>query len=49
MPADLRRGTHVATVRATDRHGRVFTDHIVFEVRDERPPRRWRHELWDGN
>ncbi len=46
LPQDLPVGTHVATVRATDQHGRAFTDRIVFEVRDARPPRRWRGELW---
>jgi hypothetical protein len=46
LPADLAVGTHVATVTATDRHGRTVTDRIVFEVRAERPPRRWRDELW---
>jgi len=46
LPADLAVGTHAARVTATDQHGRSFTDHIVFEVREERPPRRWREELW---
>ncbi len=47
LPQDLPEGTHVATVTAVDRHGREFTDRIVFEVRPERPPARWRSELWE--
>ena len=46
LPSDLPFGTHVAEVTATDRHGRSFTDHIVFEVREERPDPLWREELW---
>ncbi len=46
MPAGLPEGAHVAEVTATDRHGRSWTDRIVFEVRGERPPRFWRGELW---
>ena len=49
VPEDLAVGTHVATVRATDRHGRTSTDRIVFEVRAERPAPRWRRELWQGD
>jgi hypothetical protein len=46
LPEDLPLGTHVAEVTATDGHGRTAVDHVVFEVRAERPPRRWRRELW---
>ena len=46
LPEDLPMGTHVAEVTATDRHGRSFTDHIVFEVRADRPDPYWREELW---
>lgn len=47
LPANLPVGTHVATVTTVDRFGREFTDHIVFEVREERPAPRWRNELWE--
>ncbi len=46
MPEDLPEGAHVAAVTAVDRHGREWTDRIVFEVRGERPPRFWRDDLW---
>lgn len=36
LPADLEPGAHTAQVRATDVHGRTFTDSIEFEVVDER-------------
>ncbi|MGO4956484.1 calcineurin-like phosphoesterase C-terminal domain-containing protein [Luteococcus sp. Sow4_B9] len=32
LPTDLEVGKHTATVRATDRHGRVSTEKITFEV-----------------
>ncbi|MGH8966063.1 MAG: calcineurin-like phosphoesterase C-terminal domain-containing protein, partial [Actinomycetes bacterium] len=37
VPADLDEGTHAATVTATDRHGREFTETVRFTVTDERP------------
>ena len=46
LPADLPIGTHVAEVTTVDRHGRSATDHIVFEIRAERPDPYWREELW---
>jgi hypothetical protein len=46
MPEALGFGAHVAEVRAVDRHGRVSVERIAFEVRDARPPRFWRSELW---
>ena len=49
LPGDLPVGAHVAEVTATDRHGRSFTDHIAFEVREERPGPLWRAELWEEN
>lgn len=49
MPESLPVGTHVATVTVTDSHGREFVDRIAFEVREQRPPRFWRKELWTGN
>ena len=47
LPADLPFGAHVITVTATDRHGRVHTDRILFEVRSERPFPYWNKTLWD--
>lgn len=49
LPATLGNGAHKATVKAVDRWGRAWTDHVVFEVRDERPPRYWRRELWPAD
>jgi hypothetical protein len=49
LPADLREGAYVATVTASDRWDRKWTDRIVFEVRPVRPPRYWQHELWPSN
>lgn len=43
----LPNGVHSIRVISTDRHGRTFTDFITLEVMDERPPRYWRHELWE--
>lgn len=40
-------GVHAIKVVSTDRNGLQFTDHITVEVREERPPRYWKHELWD--
>lgn len=36
LPTQLAWGTHTATVTATDRHGRVYTDTLRFTVVDER-------------
>jgi hypothetical protein len=36
LPEDLAAGTHVATVEATDRHGRSFTETVSFTVVEER-------------
>jgi 3',5'-cyclic AMP phosphodiesterase CpdA len=47
LPENLPQGVHVATVTATDRHERPSVERIIFEVRDARPPRFFRSELWD--
>lgn len=39
-------GVHKIEVVSTDRHGQEFTDVITLEVREERPPLYWRHEMW---
>jgi len=44
---DLPLGVHQIDVTSTDRNGRTFTDTITIEVREERPPRYWRRELWE--
>lgn len=44
---ELPKGVHTIEVISTDRHGLKFTDKITIEVREERPPRYWRHEMWD--
>jgi len=46
MPEDLPGGTHVITVTSTDRNGRQFVDHVIFEVMEERPFPHHRQELW---
>jgi hypothetical protein len=43
----LPEGVHRIEVTSTDRNGLVFTDTLIVEVRSERPPRRWRAELWE--
>lgn len=48
LPEDLPEGVHVLTVTSTDRHGASATDHLIFEVRNERPARFWRHDVWEG-
>ena len=40
-------GVHTIEVVSTDRNGLKFTDIITVEIRPERPPRYWRHELWE--
>ncbi|MES3630252.1 MAG: calcineurin-like phosphoesterase C-terminal domain-containing protein [Longimonas sp.] len=46
LPA-LPQGAHRITVTSTDRNGHTYTDTITVEVHEERPPRYWRHELWE--
>ncbi|MGF1584807.1 MAG: calcineurin-like phosphoesterase C-terminal domain-containing protein [Bacteroidales bacterium] len=43
---ELPLGVHTIKVESTDRNGLKFTDLITIEVRAERPPRYWRHEIW---
>ncbi len=44
---ELPLGVHTIEVVSTDRNGLQFTDKLTVEVREERPPRYWRHELWE--
>jgi len=46
LPDELGLGVHVAVVSSTDRHGRVQTDRVTFEVVDTLPPRRWAGAGW---
>lgn len=48
LPEDLAAGVYRARVTSTDRHDRTHTDVIVFEVRERRPPRDFRHEVWEN-
>lgn len=46
LPEDLPLGTHRITIHSKDRHGRVTTEHMIFEVVEARPSGLWRHEPW---
>lgn len=48
LPEGLAEGAHIAAVRVTDRHQRIFEDRIVFEVRKEHPPARFRTDVWSA-
>lgn len=48
LPA-LPLGVHRIQVESTDRNGNTYSDWIMVEVRKERPPRYWQHELWSDN
>jgi len=43
---DMPLGVHTIQVISTDRNGIEFNDIITVEVRPERPPHYWRHEIW---
>jgi hypothetical protein len=43
---ELAPGVHRITVTSTDRNGLQFTDVLTVEIRQERPPKHWRSELW---
>lgn len=47
LPDTLPEGVHRLRVTTEDRHGRRSVEHVTFEVRAERPPPRWRSELWE--
>ena len=46
LPEDLPMGVHRITVTSTDRHGLSYSDTLIVEVREDRPPMRFRRELW---
>lgn len=45
---ELPLGVHTIEVISTDRHGLQYRDIITVEVREERPPLYWRHEIWEN-
>lgn len=47
LPEALPEGVHRLRVESIDRHGERTVETITFEVRSERPARRWRSELWE--
>ncbi|NJC23957.1 hypothetical protein BJ994_003033 [Arthrobacter pigmenti] len=47
LPGDLEVGVHTADITTTDRHGRTFTETLVFEVVEERPQQNFRSEVFD--
>jgi len=44
---ELPLGVHVIPITSTNRHGRSFTNKLTIEVREDRPPRYWRREIWE--
>ena len=46
LPTDLPAGVHSLTVTVTDRHGRVFSDTIAFEIVEEMPDMTWQESFW---
>ncbi|MEM8988356.1 MAG: calcineurin-like phosphoesterase family protein [Pseudomonadota bacterium] len=48
LPENLDFGVHAVTITTTDRHGRKATDTIVLEVRDRRPPTRFRTDIYEA-
>lgn len=47
LPEDLPAGAHGVEVVSVDRHGRETVDHVVFEVRDQRPLPYFDNERWN--
>ncbi|MEM8636628.1 MAG: calcineurin-like phosphoesterase family protein [Pseudomonadota bacterium] len=48
LPEDLAVGVYDVSVHATDRHGRKTKETIVLEVRAERPPPRFRTDVFEA-
>lgn len=46
LPGDLPAGIHALTVEVEDRHGRVHTDTIAFEIVEEIPDMTWQERFW---
>lgn len=49
LPVDLAAGVYIARVTSTDRHGETKEEVLLFEVREKRPPRFFRTDVWNGN
>lgn len=47
LPSDLPAGVHRLDVATTDRHGRSFSETLVFEVVESLPEMAWRAGLWE--
>ncbi|MGY6631141.1 MAG: calcineurin-like phosphoesterase C-terminal domain-containing protein [Wenzhouxiangella sp.] len=47
LPQDLPPGVHRIDVETTDRHGQSVSETVLLEVVNARPPRFWRHEMWE--
>jgi len=47
LPSNLPSGAHRVEVVSLDRHGRETVDHLVFEVRDQRPAPYFNRERWN--
>ncbi|MDB2407263.1 calcineurin-like phosphoesterase family protein [Jannaschia sp.] len=47
LPTDLPEGMHVASIVATDHHGREYSHEITFEVVEEIPQMSWQSQFWD--
>ena len=47
LPEDLAPGVHKVQVHATDRHGRLTKEAIILEIRESRPPPRFRADVWN--
>ncbi|MCH8476910.1 MAG: calcineurin-like phosphoesterase C-terminal domain-containing protein [Wenzhouxiangella sp.] len=47
LPEDLSIGVHRVQVETRDRHGRLTDETVLLEVVEKRPPRFWRHQMWD--
>ena len=48
LPKDLAPGVYDVRVESTDRHGRTSAESIVIEVRAERPPARFRTDVFNA-
>ncbi|MEM1151730.1 MAG: calcineurin-like phosphoesterase C-terminal domain-containing protein, partial [Pseudomonadota bacterium] len=48
LPETLPLGVHGVEIIAVDRHGREHQETIIIEVRESRPPKRFRSEVWQA-
>lgn len=49
LPVDLEPGVHAVELIMRDRHGRTASETLILEVREARPPGRFRREPWQGD